>query len=83
MSSLTDVEKRYLENALKMEGGSVLDYTDAKFDEFFRRYNVTIHDSKYKTYGTSKAKKMRAFWEKEPNALVGKVISEMLDSYET
>ncbi|MCA3249897.1 MAG: hypothetical protein INF41_05725 [Rhodospirillaceae bacterium] len=83
MSSLTDVEKRYLEKILKMEGGSVLDYNDAKFDEFFRRYNVTIHDSKYKTYGTSKANKMRAFWAQEPDTLVGKVISEMLDSYET
>jgi hypothetical protein len=65
MSSLTDVEKRYLEKILKMEGGYVLDYNDAKFDEFFRRYNVTIHDSKYKTYGTSKANKMRAFWAQD------------------
>lgn len=82
MSSLTDVEKRYLERILNMQGGWVLDYSDATFGGFFSRHKVNIHDHKYQTYGTSKAKKMRAFWEQEPDALVGKVISEMLDSYE-
>ena len=28
-----------------------------------------IHGTKYQTYGTSKAKKMLAFWENEPDAL--------------
>ena len=82
MSSLTDVEKRYLEKVLNMGGGYVLDYTDATFEEFFYRYKVNIHSDRYQTYGTSKAKKMRAFWEREPNALVARVLSEMLDSYE-
>lgn len=82
MSSLTDVEKRYLENLLKMSNGYVLEYSDLTFGQFFNRHNIPIHDSKYQTYGTSKAKKMRAFWEKESDALVGKVLSEMLDSYE-
>ncbi len=82
MSSLTDVEKRYLERILDMGGGYVLDYSDATYGEFFDRHKVDIHGSKYQTYGTSKAKKMRAFWEREPDALVGRVLSEMLDSYE-
>ena len=82
MSSLTDIDKRYLERILDMGGGYVLDYTDATYGEFFSRYQIDIHCTKYQTYGTSKAKKMRAFWEKEPDALVGRVLSEMLDSYE-
>lgn len=82
MSSLTDIDKRYLEKVLKMGDGYVLDYSDATFGEFFRRHKIDIHGPKYKTYGTSKAKKMRAFWEQESDALVGTVLSEMLDSYE-
>jgi hypothetical protein len=82
MSTLTEVEKRYLEKILGMEGGYLLDYNDMTFGQFFNRHGVDIHGTKYQTYGTSKAKKMRAFWEKEPDALVGKVLSEMLDVYE-
>jgi hypothetical protein len=82
MSSLTDIEKRYLEKQLGMGSGYVLDYSDATYGEFFNRHKIDIHGRKYQTYGTSKAKKMRAFWESEPDAVVGKVLSEMLDSYE-
>jgi len=82
MSSLTDVEKRYLEKLLGMQSGYVLDYSDPTFGEFFSRYKIDIHGKKYQTYGTSKAKKMRAFWEQEADTLVGEVLSEMLDSYE-
>ena len=64
MSSLTTVDKRYLESILNMNGGYVLHFTDTQFGEFFNRYNVDIHNRRYETYGTSKAKKMRAFWEK-------------------
>lgn len=82
MSSLTDIEKRYLEKQLGMGSGRVLDYSDATYGEFFNRHKIDIHGRKYQTYGTSKAKKMCAFWESEPDATVGKVLSEMLDSYE-
>ena len=81
MSSLTDIEKRYLEKLLRMGSGYVLDYSDATYGEFFNRHRIDIHGLKYQTYGTSKAKKLRAFWESEPDALVGQVLSEMLDSY--
>ena len=82
MSSLTDIEKRYLEKLFGMQSGYVLDYSDATFGEFFSRYKINIHGSKYQTYGTSKAKKMRAFWESESDAVVGTILSEMLDSYQ-
>lgn len=82
MSSLTDIDKRYLEKLLGMESGYVLDYSDNTFGEFFTRHRVSIHSKKYQSYGTSKAKKMRSFWEQAPDSLVGQVLSEMLDSYE-
>ncbi len=82
MSSLTDVEKRYLEKLLGMQSGYVLDYSDVTFGEFFSHHKTDIHGRKYQTYGTSKAKKMRAFWEQESDGLVGQVLLEMLDSYE-
>ena len=82
MSSLTDIEKRYFEKLFGMGSGYVLDFSDATFGELFRRHNVDIHGRKYQTIGTSKAKKLRAFWGSEPDRLVGAVLSEMLDSYE-
>ena len=83
MSSLTDKDKRYFENLLDMNGGYVLDYTDSTFAAFFNQHGIDIHGLKYKNEGTSKAKKMRSFWEQEDNTLVGNVLSDMLDSYET
>lgn len=82
MSSLTDIEKRYFEKLLGMGSGYVLDFTDATYGEFFGRHRVDIHGRKYQTYGTSKAKKLRAFWEQEADPVVGRVLSEMLDSYQ-
>ena len=82
MSTLTDIEKRYLEKLLEMGSGYVLDFSDATYGEFFRRHRIDIHGPRYQSYGTSKAKKMRSFWEREPDTIVGKVLSELLDSYE-
>lgn len=82
MSSLTVIDKRYLEKFLNMEGGYVLNYSDNSFGTFFHRHAVDIHGPKYQTYGTSKAKKLRAFWDTENDSVVGKVLSAMIDEYE-
>lgn len=82
MSSLNVSEQRYIEKVLDMGDGYVLDFTNDSFGALFKRYGVDIHGRKYLTYGTSKAKKMRAFWEQEVDHLVGRVLSEMLDNYE-
>lgn len=47
MSSLKDIEKRYFEKLFGMSSGYVLDFSNATFGEFFRRYNVNIHGPKY------------------------------------
>ncbi len=83
MSSLTDIEKRHLDRVLGMACGYVLDFTDTTFGEFFERHGIDIHGTRYRTFGTSKAKKLRAFWASEPDRLVGTVLSELLDSHET
>ena len=82
MSSLTAADKLYLEKVLDMSSGYVLNFTDPTFGQFFDSYSIDIHGAEYQTYGMSKAKKMRAFWEKESDALVGRVLAEMLDAYE-
>ena len=82
MSSLKYVEKRYLEGALQMGDGYVLNYSDKTFGEFFSRQGVDIHGPKYRTHGSSKAKKLRSFWEQESDVVIGRVLSDMLDEYE-
>ncbi len=82
MSSLTDTEKRYFEKLFGMETGYVLDYADATFGQFFNDFGVDIHGQKYQVNGSSKAKKMRAFWQLEPDEIVGPVLAELLSSYE-
>ena len=74
-------EKTYLEAILGMSSGYVLDLTDARFSELFNRFNVSIGNPKYLTYGPSKAKRMRAFWETEPDTIVGPILSELLATY--
>lgn len=81
MSSLTTPEKSYLEAILDMGSGYVLDFTNATFGELFHRHKVDILGDEFETYGTSKARRMRAFWENEPDALVGRVLTELLDTY--
>ena len=82
MSSLTFADKQYLEKILNMSSGYVLNFTDATFADFFKPYDVDIHSKGYQASGTSKARKLRAFWELEPDTLVGRVMSAMLDTYE-
>ncbi|MBB3066005.1 hypothetical protein [Limibacillus halophilus] len=65
-----------------MESGYVLDFSDATYGEFFASHGINIHSKKYQTHGPSKAKKMRAFWQQEPDAVVGRVLAEMVKSYE-
>ena len=82
MSDLTGADKIYIEKILDMGSGYVLDFSDLRFGQFFRRFGVDIHSAQYQIYGTSKANKMRAFWERESDAVVGEVLLDMLNTYE-
>jgi len=79
MSSLKTVDKAQLEELLEMSGGYVLDFTNNTFAEFFRdNAGIDIYDDKYALNGDSKARRLRVFWEVEPDELVGKVLSELM-----
>lgn len=83
MSSLKTVEKKLFEDLFGMAGGYVLDFTNNTFAEFFRdTVNIDIYADKYSFNGDSKAKRLRAFWEVEPDSVAGIVLSEMLDVWE-
>jgi hypothetical protein len=80
MSSLKTIERQPFEDLLGMSGGYVLDFTDATFASFFAEsVKRNIHDDRYTKYGTSKAKKLRAFWDIEPDSVVAKVLGELID----
>lgn len=66
-----------------MASGYVLDFSNNTFAEFFRETaNLDIYALKYEFNGDSKAKRLRAFWETEPDALVGKVLAGLLEVWQ-
>lgn len=80
MSDLTFIERTKLEKQLQMGDGYVLDFSNRTLAEFVAestgRY---IYDPKYDYASGSKANRLRAFWTQEPNHIVGKLISDLLD----
>lgn len=80
MSNLTYVEKRKFEEFLGMSSGYVLDFSNHTFAEFILdSTGIDISDSSYDYASGSKANRLRAFWKKEPNPVVGKLMGDMLD----
>ena len=78
MSTLKMHEKRIFEYLFD-RGGYVLDFNDRTFAEFFREQGIDIEEEKYHSNGRSKMKRLRAFWEIEPDYIVGKVLQALLD----
>jgi hypothetical protein len=80
MSDLTSIERLKLEKMFQMGGGYVLDFTNRTFHEFIlENTNIDIYDHKYSYHSGSKANRLRAFWAKEPNQIVGELIDKMLE----
>lgn len=79
MSDLTFPERRKLEELLEMGGGYVLKFSDRTMGEFF---DITMHrdiyQERYRTKGTSKANRLRSFWDQEPNAVVAQCLRTMI-----
>lgn len=78
MSNLKENDRRKLEELLNMKSGYVLDFTDRTFGDFFRDYGINIDEKHYQQRGTSKAKRMRTFWIVDDNAVVGRVIRDLI-----
>jgi len=84
MASLNHIEKLKLEKLFIMDTGYVLDFSNSKFERFIKdSVNKNIFDDKYNYKTSSKANRLRAFWDKEPDNIVGKVIYDLLEYYKT
>ena len=84
MSDLSSIEKVKLEKMFEMEAGYVLDFSNITFKQFIiENTNIDISDGKYDYASGSKANRLRAFWDKESNYTVGKLISAFLEYWKT
>jgi hypothetical protein len=80
MSNLSSIEKMKLEKLFEMGGGYVLDFSNRTFQEYIsENCGIDIYDTKYAYGSGSKANRLRALWNKEPNHIVGKMLSNLLD----
>jgi hypothetical protein len=80
MSTLSSGERNNLEKHLRMSDGYVLDFSDRTLGEFvFETVHIDIHDAKYRSQGTSKAKKLRTFCKVEDDYTVGKLLLALID----
>ena len=83
MSGLSFREREKLEKLFGMSSGYVLDFSNRTFQEFIAdSVGRDIYDSKYNYASGSKANLFRRFWDIEPNYIVGKVLSDMLEKVE-
>lgn len=83
MSDLTNLERIKFEKLFGMKTGYVLNFSNRSFSDFvLNSTNINIYDEKYNKNTGSKANRLRAFWENEPNVVVGKLLSDILKYYE-
>ena len=83
MANLTPAEKHCLEEIFEMKRGYVLDFSDRSLQAFFKDViRVDIYEEKYSTQGTSKANRVRTFWQIEEDVKVAKVLNELLKMVE-
>jgi len=78
MANLNFTQKQLFEKLFD-RGGYVLNFSDRTFSEFFQDFSVNIDSQKYQKNGTSKMKRLRAFWEIEDDKLVGNVLKGLLE----
>jgi len=82
LSRLTYIEKQKLERELRMAGGYVLNFSNRTFEEFFREVvGVQIYDSRYDRGSSSKANRMRAFWDVATEAQLRLLFSGLLEGW--
>jgi len=84
MSSLSNIDKMKLEKLFGMSSGYVLDFSNRTFAEFIRdSVKIDIYDGKYDYESGSKANRLRAFWDIESDKIVGTLLIDMLERWET
>jgi len=79
MANITTLEKHILEKLFQMSSGYVLNFSDRTMGEFFRDdVGIDIYSQKYNYESGSKANRMRGFWLKADEKLVGKSILKLI-----
>lgn len=77
MADLRNTEKLRLEQYLEMKTGYVCNFSNRTFEEFVLEHTgVEIYAE---PYSGSKATRLRAFWNKESNYLVAKLLKELIE----
>lgn len=80
MSDLTTKERRKLETYFEMGGGYFLDFSNNSLAQFVAEsVDLELYSKKYEIGSGSKANRMRAIWDLEPNRLVGKLIRDIIE----
>ena len=79
MADLNSRERHKFEKLLHMGDGYVLNFSNRTFAEFFQEFVGKDNDAdRYHARGTSKANRLRTFWELEPNHVVAKALGELI-----
>lgn len=82
VSDLSLIERTRLERLFGMGSGYVLDFSNRTFAEFIvESTGRDIYSGKYEYGSGSKANRLRAFWDREPNHLAGKLTNDLLEYY--
>lgn len=82
MAELTSTDKLKLEKLFEMASGYVLDFSNRSFEQFvLENTGKNIYSKGYDVNGTSKANRLRTFWEINNNVIVGKLIKELLNRF--
>ena len=80
MSNLSSIERLKIERLFEMGSGYVMDFSNGTFAEFMlENTGVEIYSTKYDYSSGSKANRLRAFWQKESNYVVGKLLTDLLN----
>jgi len=65
-----------------MESGYVLDFSNRTFQNFIlENTEIDIYDDE--NYNDSKANRLRTFWKREPNYIVGSLLKKFLEHWKT
>lgn len=78
MAQLAGSDKRKLEKLFGMNTGYVLNFSDRTFRIFFDDYGIDIDTPIYRTNGTSKANRMRTFWDTDSSYVIGRIVEALI-----
>ena len=87
MANLSPTEKEFFEELFGMETGYVLEnvganITNAKFQTIVNdTTGIDIYHKRFEEKGTSKANRLRVFWEREVDSDVANLLNELLNIY--